>query len=73
MTFETVRGDDGQYEDIFDYVFYDDPAVHGDLRLARRMFEVTVDGTEYLMFEQKLTGYFPMEVPYRFPVYKRVK
>lgn len=32
MPFETVQDDDGLYEDIFDYVFYDDPAVHGTWR-----------------------------------------
>ncbi|MGN1108292.1 MAG: protein kinase, partial [Oscillospiraceae bacterium] len=34
ITFETVQDDDGLYEDIFDYVFYDDPAVHGEWRLC---------------------------------------
>ena len=142
ITFETVQDDDGLYEDIFDYVFYDDPAVHGEWRLCgilspdtdftaitaeeltffgsfenfvwqyltvstdgsyilrdpdkrtivrsqwtngycitfdgdrsfvRRMFEVTVDEVDYLMFEQKPTGNHRDDVPHRFLVYKRAR
>ena len=140
MPFETVQDEDGLYGDVFEYVFYDDPAVHGEWRLCgllsedtdftaitaeelaftgtfegfmwqylsvfedgscilrapdksalsrlqwtngywistdngrsfvRRMFEVTVDGVEYLMFEQKPTGNHPHEIPHRFLVYRR--
>lgn len=140
ITFETVQDNEGLYEDIFDYVFYDDPAVYGEWRLfgyvdpdmdftaistteltffgsfenfvwqyltvypdgsyilrdpdkhiiqhlqwtngyciisegdkyfVRRMFEVTVDGEEYLMWEQKPTGNYRWEVPHRILVYKR--
>ena len=141
ITFETVQSDDGLYTDVFNYVFYDDPAVCGEWRLCgilapdtdfeaitseeltffgsfedftwqyltvstdgsyvlrdaeknvvvraqwtngycitfdgersfvRRMFEVTVDGVEYLMFEQKPTGNYPHEVPHRFLVFSRI-
>lgn len=140
ITFETVQGDDGLYTDVFDYVFYDDPAVCGEWQLCgilapdtdfeaitaeelvffgsfedftwqyltisadgsyvlrdaekfvilrsqwtngysvffdggcsfvRRMFEVTVNGVEYLMFEQKPTNNYPQEIPHRFLVYSR--
>lgn len=140
ITFVTTQRSDGLYTDEFDYVFYDDPAVHGEWRLygllppnvdftaltpeqleftpsfgdyvwqylsisadgtytitspehevssrsqwtngyyifhdgscsfAARLFAVTVDGTEYLMYEQKPTGNAHSELPHRFLVFKR--
>ncbi len=44
----------------------------GDRRFVRRMFEVTVDDVEYLMFEQKSTGNHPDDIPHRFLVYSRI-
>lgn len=29
MTFTTILNSDGNYEDVWNYVFYDDPAIHG--------------------------------------------
>lgn len=36
-----------------------------------RMFAVTVDGVDYLMYEQKPTGNYQFEVPHRYLVYAR--
>lgn len=32
ITFETILDEEGMYRDVFEYVFYDDPAVHGEWR-----------------------------------------
>lgn len=36
-----------------------------------RMFAVTVDGVDYLMYEQKPTGNYQVELPHRYLVYAR--
>ena len=35
MTFTTITDENGVYRDEFDYVFYDDPAVHGLWRISK--------------------------------------
>ena len=42
ITFTTVIDEDGYYEDLCEYVFYDDPSVHGEWKIAGYVYKELV-------------------------------